>query len=350
MKPTKEAYYKRHFKEMTGSRHIDDYSDNKIIRLFKRVLHFLPNDGKLYKYRKGEGQDFDYAYDSLENGYLWLADATTLNDTADCCLHIDEELNKNEIEEVISKHYIDSLLFVFERNKNLLFKSSFDLKTFKTALSFYDKSTLRIDKRKAICCFQSYGFALCGINEYLNEIDTIIRPFANDKQKLIDEIINAFNHFNNEARKMFKVLSLSESSSLKNMWSEYAGGCGFCIEYDFNKALRMDASVIRKLISIYKVTYSDERKPYSFAKDIENLIMKKGCGSNGRFVKELITKSTKWKDELEWRLLLCEIDNKLYSDLVNAIILDNAFASTINGKKILKLAAERNWTAIIRDS
>ena len=91
MSPTIESLYKKHYKELTGSKHLDEYSDKNIKRLFERVLQFLPNNGKLYKYRRGSNEGFEHAFDSLLNGYLWFANPSTLNDPDDATLNINQE-------------------------------------------------------------------------------------------------------------------------------------------------------------------------------------------------------------------------------------------------------------------
>lgn len=56
-----------------------------------RLLSFLPNNGRLYKYRSIEGEAFEYAYDGLKNGYIYMARANTLNDDLDSTLNFDVE-------------------------------------------------------------------------------------------------------------------------------------------------------------------------------------------------------------------------------------------------------------------
>ena len=73
----KNELYEEHLQEMFGMNLIDNYSDEEIYRVFDRLLQCLPNHGKLYKYRSMEGQAFNYAYDGLEKGYIYLARANT---------------------------------------------------------------------------------------------------------------------------------------------------------------------------------------------------------------------------------------------------------------------------------
>lgn len=51
---------------------------------------------------------------------------------------------------------------------------------------------------------------------------------------------------------------MSESYDLGNMWGYYADtGYGFCIEYDYSLAKRLDITAMRYLINTFKVIYSD---------------------------------------------------------------------------------------------
>lgn len=56
-----------------------------------KLLSFLPNNGRLYKYRSIECEAFEYAYDGLKNGYIYMARANTLNDDLDSTLNFDVE-------------------------------------------------------------------------------------------------------------------------------------------------------------------------------------------------------------------------------------------------------------------
>ena len=85
----KDELYKEHLQEVLSIAYINTYSEEDIERALDRLLKCLPNNGKLYKYRSIEGQAFDYAYDGLKNGYLWMAKANTLNDDLDCALMFD---------------------------------------------------------------------------------------------------------------------------------------------------------------------------------------------------------------------------------------------------------------------
>lgn len=65
-------------------------------------------------------------------------------------------------------------------------------------------------------------------------------------------------------------------------------------------------------------------------------------------MQKLITKKAFWSYEKEWRILLYNIENKLYADLVSGIIIDDRVVETDNGKKLLDLCRQRGWNITVR--
>lgn len=113
-----EELYNKHFEEMTGANNLDEYSEEDVNRVLNRLLKCLPNNGKFYKYRKGEGQDFDYAYDALKNGYIWLAKASTLNVDVDTTINFDLEKDIEEVKQYLRAHPIEVLNWILKKQKN----------------------------------------------------------------------------------------------------------------------------------------------------------------------------------------------------------------------------------------
>jgi hypothetical protein len=65
-------------------------------------------------------------------------------------------------------------------------------------------------------------------------------------------------------------------------------------------------------------------------------------------MQKLLTKKAFWNYEKEWRILLYNIENKLYADLVSGIIIDDRIIGTDNGKKLLELCEQRGWNITVR--
>ena len=59
--------YEEHLDEMFGTALLDNLTEEDVDRIITRVLCFLPNNGRLYKYRSIERNSFEYAYDGLKN-------------------------------------------------------------------------------------------------------------------------------------------------------------------------------------------------------------------------------------------------------------------------------------------
>jgi hypothetical protein len=147
---------------------------------------------------------------------------------------------------------------------------------------------------------------------------------------------------------------MSESYDNELMWAHYANSNkGFCIEYDFNKAPQLKTEIWRKLISIYKVIYKDEQEEFSFMRILDYIM--KGQTDKEEYksisydmMQKLLTKKAFWNYEKEWRILLYNIENKLYTDLVSGIIIDDRIIGTDNGKKLLELCEQRGWNITVR--
>ncbi len=111
--------------------------------------------------------------------------------------------------------------------------------------------------------------------------------------------------------KIFKTTCLSENSKSILMWSHYANQHeGFCIEYDFNRAIETNFPIDR----LAKVFYSDSMPKLN----IQSLIQVIRKKFDHEYVKDpnitqltsetcleaIITKNTVWQYEEEWRIIL----------------------------------------------
>ena len=82
--------YEEHLHEMFENK-IEEFDDEKKMSMLQRVLSFLPNGGKLYKYRSIDDPSFTNTYNSLNDGYIWLSAASELNDDEDTVLYYNPE-------------------------------------------------------------------------------------------------------------------------------------------------------------------------------------------------------------------------------------------------------------------
>ena len=67
-------------------------------------------------------------------------------------------------------------------------------------------------------------------------------------------------------------------------------------------------------------------------------------------LEKTITKLSKWKEEKEWRIFLCNLDenNKIYADIVSGIIIDERIINCDNSKRLIDLAKNRKWNIKVR--
>ena len=179
------------------------------------------------------------------------------------------------------------------------------------------------------------------------------RCVEQNKDKIY-EWSNKYLHFNEENRKKWHVYSMTEDYDSDTMWAYYANSNkGFCIEYDYKKALLQSLEIKQKLCSIYRVVYKEEPEPFSFMRIFDYVA--RGAEDQEEykriafdFLTKMLTKKDGWKHEKEWRILLPNIDNKLYVNLVSGIIIDDRAINTDNGKKLLALCQQRDWTVTVR--
>ena len=347
--------YEEHLHEMFENK-IDELDDAKMMSMLQRVLSFLPNGGKLYKYRSIDDPSFTNTYNSLNEGYIRISEASELNDDEDTVLYYNPEAECEQLKEYTFSH--PDLIFraAFRSNDtNFAFggdaASSF---AYGEVLECYDTETGEIIESKAIEALLRHGYEETVCDKFVKEIKTFTQKFLKENEHIVEKIVDAYLHFNQVNRQKCFVFSMSEAYDNELMWAHYANSNkGFCIEYDFNKAPNLEAEIWRKLISIYKVIYKDEQEEFSFMRILDYVM--KGQTDQEEYksisydmMQKLITKKAFWSYEKEWRILLYNIENKLYADLVSGIIIDDRAIKTENGKKLLELCDQRGWTVTVR--
>ena len=354
----KEQLYQEHLDLMFGTTTLENLSESIIDDIITRIIDFLPNNGKLYKYRSIEGESFDYAYDGLKNGYLYMARANTLNDDFDSTLNFDLEKDVNkQMELFLEKPWLYLEALVRENCKQRqIFSSPYDKSAYQMLVSCVNNESYELDREKAINVFSQIGIDRQTSENYINKVlETVeneIRNNAEDLKKPLSALIN----FNNESRKDIYIFSMSEAYDSDTMWAYYANSNkGFCIEYDYDKVKDLPFDKKKLLISLYKVVYKDNFDEYSFSDMLQYYL---GGKKDDKLLKRanmqtltcMITKLSRWKEEKEWRIFLFNLDekNKIFADIVSGLILDERIMNSENGIKLLNLAKEKNWSVTIR--
>lgn len=361
MTDEKEKIYEEHKSQIFRSKSFDDYSADEIEEAFSRVLMYLPNDAKLYKYRKFEEKSFKYAYDSLEQGYLWLSQASEFNDD------YDSTLNYNPEEEIIKiKNYLlgNPGLYLKHVYNNAYSgikfgKTKMDHFYFGKVIDCVDYETGVIDEEKAVNLLETLGILRKTAKDYIKSIKQFIDDLITKNDELAKKIADNFLDFNKSTRNSTYVYSMSESYDINSMWAYYAdSNKGFCIEYDYNKAKSFPIEEKKVLINTLKVNYNKWEKEFSFIKLLKYFLTGKKddelyLAANKEIIEELLSKEeNQWSHEREWRILLSNAENVFFADLVSAIYIDERCITDKNCKenceKLIELCKTKKWKIILR--
>lgn len=352
---TKEELYQQHLDAMY-SMNVDMCPDKKVEEIFARLLQCLPNDGKLYKYRSIERESFLYALDGLQNNYLWMAKASSLNDDLDCSIRFDpiKDIEKGRqmfLEE--PWRYFDYWL---RRNSDRKFYTTpIEKFRFQKAVACVDKTTWQLDENKAVDALEESGIPRVRAKKYIADLLQWIKKTINKCSDNLKEPLSALMKFNENNRQNIYVFSMTETYDSDTMWGLYANSNrGFCIEYNFWKAQSLPIKVKRKLCNLFRMIYVDKVQEFSFAK-LDRYFFHEFQDKelyveiNKELLSQLLSKEIGWRNEKEWRLLEFELtDNRLYADLVSGLIIDERVIQTENAKTLIRLAKKRGWGIKVR--
>ena len=138
------------------------------------------------------------------------------------------------------------------------------------------------------------------------------------------------------------------------MWAYYChDNRGYVVEYDFNKIRFLKRKKKKKFISTYKVIYSNE-KPLFDTKSFYRLIFSDSkdpilkAHLNVAFNKQLLIKNKSWEHEAEWRISLADETERIYSDVISAIVIDESIINEERAIEIIRFATSRHWDIKIR--
>lgn len=284
----------------------------------------------LYKYRPFD----DYAFDMLENEYVWLSKASSLDDPTECKVTINEENYFDLVNDTIRREVVDQLLeFLYpyssketnERCRQLIYQCM--------TPDFCIRNNLLLD-----ASFDLKELAP-GVPDEL--IVNLVNWMASIP-KLIDEP-NIKPQFKTlllaglEAREKMGICSLADSPNNEELWKNYAkDSTGYCVEYE------MEDYEYNKFL--FPVDYVEERQT--------NLVMQLVKSFIGQMITQLshdqlqadkssylrlfTTKNTIWDYQKEWRLL-GDANTKLKAPKIKTIYLGKN-VSKENEEKINELS------------
>ena len=331
-------------------------SEEEADLLVDELLNCLPTGGKFYKYRnfKDENNAFEHTFDSLSQGYIWLASPDTMNDKVDTSLQLNPKSDAVELRQ-----------YLYANRERLLIKWLETLfYSLKLNLSLTDE-----DKILIIKCFTSQGRAIKSkIREVLKRYDVpvnmteyaikcvsdFVEKYSCEYEEQIEKIVRETMNINIDMRTKYRMFCVAESPRIESMWAYYGDESrGFCIEYDYNKIRNLPLNLKLIMLNLFEVKYVKKKKRFSFNSMYEIMLnsafMGVEVGAENRFeinslINEQMTqKDISWKHEQEWRILLDTELHRLNLDLVSAIYIDNDMMETEKGKRLLELAKQKGW-------
>lgn len=342
--------YKEHFYNML-SNNIFEFSEKDVEYYLKRLIDCLPN-GKLYKYRNFKKKQFDYTYDALKEGYLWLSYADEFNDKQDTTINYDPLIELQEYQNRLlnnPREALSMMLPFFPEELRSTLNSIGD-ETLKLVSSCLDEDG-DMNKQELLNVANKMG--IIPTMEEIKRLDIAEREKNEFLKKLIPLLKDFFYEYvnvNKNIQKKCLAYCFADSHVNNGMWTYYSdSNKGYCIEYDLNKALCLSIEEKRKIINIFKVVYG-EKERLSMLELIETQ-RKNGDLSfdiRQKYLEQLLTKEKTYQAESEWRLVLIGVDQKLYIDLVDAIFIDEDVVSTPRAKALINLAKDKQWKVFVR--
>lgn len=266
---------------------IDNFSISAHIHPYQRLFKYYPNTTK---YIKKEKKYRNYSFESLKNNTIFLQAAENFDDCFDCAVDLDwdkfllERANK----------YCDYF------NVNIKSNNTADI-VYALSLKLYELGT--IEKCiESISCMPDETQRL-HIEVFIKEL--FVRISSNEQwiPAIFDIIQKEYEDFKKVLSK-FKISCFSTSPYLNRMWSSaYAdNNKGFCIEYEIDLSMKNGLALYT---SIFPVIYSQTRNDFfSLSKSYDKSLTKEDLWQ--MFFNGLLRKSVHWKDQLEWRLILCD--------------------------------------------
>ena len=290
----------------------------------------------LFKYRP-----FDqYAFEMLEEEYLFLCKACKLDDPSECTTTFKPEDYVDVNTGRMSFRVIDEMLKYyrpFVKKDNLKKIRSMVFQTM-TPDGYIDKSLLSkaVIKMKGLASKDD----LFLLTNFLSTIpDLFSRP---DVRENIEELFSVAL----QAKETMGVCSFTEIADSSEMWKNYAGDCtGYCVQY--STAGYCDN------INLLPVVYSDDRNT-----EIVSSILRTYFGSllvgltygtvridQSHYFRLFLTKNTEWAYQKEWRLI-GEADERVKAPKVEAIIL--GLNVSVDNKKLMEQFCREKGIALIQ--
>ncbi|MGE4341969.1 MAG: DUF2971 domain-containing protein [Bacilli bacterium] len=289
----------------------------------------------LYKYRPLD----EHAFDMLENEYVWLSKASSLDDPTECKVTINEENYFDLVNDTIRREVVDQLLeFLYsyssketnERCKQLIYQCM--------TPDFRIRNNFLLD----------VSFDLKELApDVPNEMIVNLVNWMASIPKLIDEP-NIKPQFETlllaglDAREKMGICSFADSPNNEELWKNYAkDSTGYCVEYE------MEGYEYNNLL--FPVDYVEERQTnlvvqlvISFiGQMITQLSNNQLQADKSSYLRLFTTKNINWDYQKEWRLL-GDANTKQKAPKIKTIYLGKN-VSKENEEKINELAKRNGY-------
>lgn len=277
----------------------------------------------LYKYRPFD----EYAFEMIENHYVFLCAANKLDDPSECIVTTDINKYYDEHKDKLSYNVIEALLqFIrpFTSEDNYLQVNNMLINLYNKSSNYDDFMCKFSDQMTKI----SVETDISAFLEFIKNIPMKINegPLKESFKKIILSLL--------DAREKVGVCSLAESNDIEDMWINYANNySGYCIEYymdDFEhnnvllpviyenqKETNIVISLVKNILGQFIYTLSNEQLNID----------------RNQIIKLLTTKDLKWAYQKEWRLV-GDADFKLKAPKINRIIIGSNVEENSKNKMI----------------
>lgn len=289
----------------------------------------------LYKYRPFD----EHAFDMLENEYVWLSKASSLDDSTECKVTINEEKYFDLVNDTIRREVVDQLLeFLYpyssketnERCKQLIYQCmtpDFRIRNnFLLDVSF-DLKELAPDVPNEM---------IVNLVNWMASIPKVIDE-PNIKPQFETLLLAGL-----DAREKMGICSLADSPNNEELWKNYAkDSTGYCVEYE------MEGYEYNNLL--FPVDYVEERQTNLVVQLVKSFIgqMIPQLSNNqlqadkSSYLRLFTTKNINWDYQKEWRLL-GDANTKQKAPKIKTIYLGKN-VSKENEEKINELAKRNGY-------
>ena len=248
----------------------------------------------LYKYRPFD----EYAFDMLENEYLFLCKAEKLDDPSECIATLTLEDFYDVKTGRLSFRVVDGILHYlrpycseanYEKVRKLVYRTM--------TPDGYVRRNYLLEANFAMQVLAP-GVDIAPFINFLGNIpEKMQEP---EMGKNIEKLL--FLAY--DARQKMGICSLSELSDSREMWDNYADhSTGYCVEYS------MDGYEYQS--DLFPVVYADNRNTDIFSAILDGFLGKFISGmTNGQidadksqYIRLFLTKNTIWQYQKEWRII-----------------------------------------------